>query len=67
MSDLFGREDGEVWKEYQDIRAEADVLGSKSLDRLAEGNPREAQALATLSVSARLEALTYLISKMRSY
>jgi len=62
-----GDVDGEQWKEYQAIRAEADALGSKSLDCLAEGNPRDAEALATLSVSARLEALTYLISKMRSY
>ena len=59
--------DGEQWKEYMDIRAEADKLGTESLVRLGEGNPRDAGVLAILSVSSRLEALTYLISKQRSY
>ena len=44
------------------IRAEADTLGTKSLERLAEGAPRDAGVLAILSVSSRLEALTYLFS-----
>ena len=53
---------GEAWKEYMAIRAEADTLGTKSLERLAEGAPRDAGVLAILSVSSRLEALTYLLS-----
>ena len=57
----------EMWKEYVAIRAEADKLGTESLVRLGEGAPRDAEVLATLSVSSRLEALTYLISKLRSY
>lgn len=57
----------EVWKEYKDIQAEADKLGTESLVELSGGNPRAAEVLATLSVSSRLEALAYLISKQRSY
>lgn len=71
MSDereAFGLDaDQEVWKEYMGIRAEADTLGTTSLDRLAEGNPRDAGVLAILSVSSRLEALAYLISKAKVF
>ena len=57
----------DMWKEYRAIRTEADKLGTESLVRLGEGAPRDAEVLATLSVSSRLEALAYLISKQRSY
>ena len=57
----------EIWKEYMAIRAEADELGTQSLDRLANGNPRDAGVLAILSVSSQLEAITYLISKAKVF
>ncbi len=57
----------EVWKEYKAIQAEADKLGTESLVRLGEGNPRDAETLATLSVSSRLEAVAYLISKAKVF
>ncbi len=69
MSEHFGVDDvdGEQWKEYRAIREEADILGTRSMVHLAEGKPREAGVLAILSVSSRLEALTYLISKAKVF
>jgi hypothetical protein len=64
---FFHENDREVWKEYQAIRAEADELGSLSLGNMNKGNPRDAGVLAILSVSSRLEALTYLISKAKVF
>lgn len=57
----------DMWKEYMAIRAEADELGTRSLERLGKGSPRDAGVLAILSVSARLEAITYLISKAKVF
>jgi len=57
----------EMWKEYMAIREEADILGTRSMVKLAEGSPRDAGVLAILSVSARLEAVMYLISKAKVF
>ncbi|MCH7892014.1 MAG: hypothetical protein IH921_10985 [Gemmatimonadetes bacterium] len=69
MSEHFGVDDvdGEQWKEYRAIREEADILGTRSMVKLAEGSPRDAGVLAILSVSARLEAVMYLISKAKVF
>lgn len=57
----------ELWKEYMGLRGEASRLEQSAIDILGEGNPREAQARATIAVSIRLETLTYLISKARIF
>jgi len=57
----------EMWKEYMAIREEADILGTRSMVKLAEGSPRDAGVLAILSVSSRLEAIMYLMSKAKVY
>ncbi|MCK5651762.1 MAG: hypothetical protein KAJ42_10310 [Gemmatimonadetes bacterium] len=57
----------EVWKEYMAIREEADILGTRSMVCLGEGNPRDAGVFAILSVSSRLEAIMYLMSKAKVY
>ena len=62
-----GVDGNEMWKEYMAIREEADILGTRSMVKLAEGSPRDAGVLAILSVSQRLEALTYIISKAKVF
>ncbi len=57
----------EMWKEYMAIREESDILGTRSMVCLGEGNPRDAGVFAILSVSARLEAMMYLISKAKVF
>ena len=61
------REDrSEKWKELQEIRSRADSWYHTAHD-MVDKNPRGAQVAATLTVACRLEALTYLISKMRIF
>jgi hypothetical protein len=55
-----------MWKEYMEKRTIAEVWEKTAHDTV-DANPRGAQVAATLAVSARLESLTYLISKMRSF
>lgn len=62
--------DGEVWKEYLEIRRAAAGETSKARMRLGslgggtEKELVEAQIHATLAVAGRLECLCYLISKV---
>lgn len=59
-------ERSEKWKEYMEIRGRADSWYSTAHD-MVDKNPRGAQVAATLALGCRLEAATYLISKMRSF
>jgi hypothetical protein len=60
---LDGRE---VWKEYMGLRGEASRHEQKALDQ-REKDPRGALVEATVAVSVRIEALTYLISKAKVF
>jgi hypothetical protein len=56
----------DMWKEYMGLRGEASKLEQKALDLIPE-DPRAAEVAATVAVSIRLEALTYIISKARIF
>lgn len=64
-----GSKDGrsEMWKEYVEIKREATDQEAEALRAMEAGKPRDAQVHATIGLCGRLEALTYLISKMRSF
>lgn len=54
----------DVWKEYNEIRQEA-ADHARDADSFSKGE--DSKLSATLAVAARLEALTYLISKARIF
>ena len=56
----------EMWKEYMGLRGEASRHEQKALDQ-REKDPRGALVEATVAVSVRIEALTYLISKAKGF
>ena len=52
---------GEQWKEYRIIEAAAEGHEQDARHDANEGDSRHAQVSATLAVSARLEALSYVL------
>jgi hypothetical protein len=55
--------DGEVWKEYTEIRDRGEDMAKLAFRKYEDGDPRSGQVLATLSMAERIAALTYLLSK----
>lgn len=67
MTEHFGLgADGDQWKEYRAIQMEAEAW-EKTAKEAADANPRGAKVAATLAVSKRIEALTYVISKAKVF
>ncbi len=53
---------GEVWKEYLEIRQEAEELETKATICMDNSEHDRAQAWATLAVAGRLECLCYILT-----